>query len=213
MIVKRAAIGHSKHRNSYGLVGIELDTKESKIYIKLAKEWSRKDFRNIAFEISELYEKHDWGDTFIDQNTGEHFIDSLKKKFGMPIRVINTQKNLKDPKEIHKIKTMDKIEMSSWFLEQKQNHKIKFPTYDKTIKTLEEQVGSYSEIISESGSVDNYAPGDTHDHLIKALLISCFSVRKLLDGDDGVVYCGPLISETQRDPEREFDEAFGLSSY
>ena len=39
--MKLAAIVHSKHRNMIGLIGIEIDANEKKVYVKLARQWPR----------------------------------------------------------------------------------------------------------------------------------------------------------------------------
>ena len=41
--MKTVGIAYSKHRNAIGMVGNEVNIKEKKVRIKLAREWSRKD--------------------------------------------------------------------------------------------------------------------------------------------------------------------------
>ena len=65
--------------------------------------------------------------TIIDQQVGEFFIQDLRNH-DIPIQVITTQKDLKDPKLIEKIKVMDKIEMTHFVMVAlRQNHQIEFP--------------------------------------------------------------------------------------
>jgi len=206
-IIRLAAIAHSKHRNAIGLVGVEVDSELKKVYVKLARQWSRDKINEIPYEISKLFEKIRWGNTFIDQLTGQHFIQDLKRIHHMPIQIINTQKNLKDPDEIERVKTMDKIEMTQFMLTLRQNHQVEFPEKpSKTMKELEEQMALYSEHKTEAGNVDYYAPGDELDNLTKALLIDCFVARKYLRIGIGS-YVGSQIPEPDSD---SFDQIGGI---
>jgi len=188
-IIRLAAIAHSKHRNAIGLVAIQIDKDLKLIYVKLARQWPREKINEIPSEISKLYNQIKWGNTYIDQLTGQHFIQELKRVHQMPLRIINTQKNLKDPDDIERIETMDKIEMTQFMLTLRQNHKIKFPkTPSKTMSELELQMPLYSEHKTEAGNVDYYSPGDEKDNLTKALLIACFAARKYLNSGSGGFY-------------------------
>ena len=182
MIIKRAAISHSKYRNEFGIVGIEANSDIKKIRVKLARQWPRTQISTIPDRIASLYTKVQWGETYVDQLTGEHFIQDLKRQHKMLIRVINTNKNLKEPDEIERVKTMDKIEMVQWMVTVKQNHQIEFPEKPTSfMKELEAQMALFTEHKTESGNIDYFAPGDEFDNLTKALMIACFSVRKLID--------------------------------
>ena len=79
MIIRRAAISHSKHRNAFGLIGIEADSESKKIRVKLARQWPRIKINETLPAIAEIYNKINWDTTYIDQLTGEHFIQSLKE--------------------------------------------------------------------------------------------------------------------------------------
>lgn len=194
-----AAIGHSKFRNALGLVGIEIDSENNKIRVRLAKQWGREKLNIIPNQIGTLYNKIQWGDTFIDQLTGQHFIESLKRKEEMPIQVINTQKNLKDGDEIENVKIMDKVEMTQFMLLLRQDHVIEFPPKpSEDMRELEEQMTLYMEHKTEAGTIDYYAPGEELDSLIKALLIACFAARTYLNGYDGVIVMGPVRKKTPR---------------
>ena len=182
-IISLAAIAHSKKRNAIGLVGVDIDIELKKVYVKLARQWPRTMINEIPYKIAELFEKIRWGNTYIDQLTGQHFITDLKTR-KMPLRIINTQKNLKEPDDIERIITMDKIEMTQFMVVLRQNHQVLFPDNpSKTMKELEDQMPLYSEHATEAGNVDYYAPGDEKDNLTKALLIDCFAARKYLTGE------------------------------
>ena len=186
MIAKLAAISHSKHRNEFGIVGIEVNTKEKKIRVKLARQWPREQLNEIPLHIADLHEKKQWQDTYIDQLTGEHLIREIKRKHNLNIRVITTQKNLKDPHDIDRVRVMDKVEMVQWMIVMGQNHQIEFPPNpSKSMKELEIQMNVFAEKTTEAGGTDYFAPGDEYDNLVKALMIACFAARKQIriDGD------------------------------
>lgn len=195
--IKLAAIAHSKFRNMFGLVGIEVNTQQKKAYVKLARQWPRKMINEIPHEIGKLYNKVQWGDTYIDQQTGQHFIQDLKQMGKLRLKIITTQKNLKDPTEIENLHVMDRIEMTQFMLTLRQNHQVIFPNIpSKTMMDLESQMPLYSEHKTESGNIDYFAPGEELDNLTKALLISCFAARKYLKIGNVVMPVGGQIIET-----------------
>ncbi len=179
--IRLAAIAHSKHRNAFGLVGIEVNPQERKVYVKLVKQWDRNQLNEVPSIIGKLYSKIKWGVTYIDQQTGQHFITDLKRN-GLAMKIITTQKNVKDADEIEKIQTMDKIEMVQFMLTLRQKHQVEFPPQPSlSMKQLEKQMVLFSEKTTEAGNIDYFAPGNELDNLPKALLIACFAARKYLD--------------------------------
>ncbi|MBI1663422.1 MAG: hypothetical protein IS860_08030 [Nitrosopumilus sp.] len=179
--MKITAIAHSKHRNAFGLVGIEVDSNQKRAYVKMAKQWSRDKINTVPSEIAKLYREIKWSKTYIDQESGEHLIQDLRKSYNIPLKIITTQKKVKDPKGIEKITTMDKIEITQFMLTLMQNHQVKFPQNPSQIMAeLEHQIAVYSEHKTEQGSIDYFAPGEEKDNLTKALLICCFAARKQL---------------------------------
>ena len=196
MNLRLAAIIHSKHRNMFGLVGTEIDTEKKKAYVKLARQWSRTKINEIPSEVSRIYQKIKWKTTYVDQLTGQHFIQDLKSNH-VPVSVITTQKNLKDPHDIERIKVMDKIEMVQLMLSLRQNHQVEFPPApSKSMTELEEQFALFTEHKTEAGNIDYFAPGEELDSLVKALLINCFAARKYLTVKEIGVCVGGQIDET-----------------
>lgn len=212
MIVKRAAISHSKYRNEFGVVGIEANSDAKKIRVKLARQWPRTQINTIPEKIALLHSKVQWGQTYVDQLTGEHFIQDLRRQHKMQINVINTNKNLKEPDDIERVKIMDKIEMVQWMVTVKQKRQIEFPERPTSyMKELESQMALFTEHKTESGNVDYFAPGDEFDNLTKALMIACFSVRKLIDAGSDIEHIGggipnmPSIDHMLRTPDLRRD--------
>ena len=209
--MKITAITHSKHRDAIGLVGISINAKTKKVHPSLVRQWSRDNINTVPSEINTLYQKIKWEQTYIDQLTGEHFINELKNDYQIPLSVINTKKNLIDPKDIRKIKTMDKVEMTQFMLVLKQNHQIEFSTQPSIhMKELEHQWSLFSEHKTEAGNVDYYSPGDELDNLIKSLMIACFAARNILTGNTAPVYAGSLYQQRDitSDIEEQFNSAF-----
>ena len=175
---KVVAIAHSKHRNSFAIVGAEIVDKEKKIYLAFAKGWDRSNINNIADDIKEYFKKFKWQKTWVDQSTGEHLINEIRKK-GLKVGVINTQKEMKDPTGIKQTRIMDKVEMVQWMYEMKIGHHIKFPLHGtKNMNVLERQISVFGEHKTESGGMDYYAPGEEHDDYVRGLMILCFSARR-----------------------------------
>ena len=210
---KVVAITHTKLRNVFGLVGIELDPEKRLVYVRFAKQWSRQSINTMTTDISNIYKKIRWDSTLITQETGHHLIQALKQKHGMPIKVITTQKKIKETRDIERIRVMDIIEMTQLLLQLKLNHQIRFtenPAGD--LYELENQIAIFSEHTTEAGSVDYYAPGEALDSLTKSLMIACFSVRHEITGGTGDIVCGGLQgsgwknhSTTGEDMEIEID--------
>lgn len=201
--IRLTALAHSKHRNAIGMVGIEVEPIKQEISVRLAKQWPRNDLNKIAPEVAELYNKFQWFNTIIDFNIGDHVIQGLRRAGGMPIRIIHVQKKVKDRLEIERVRTMDIIEMTQFMLQQKLAHKIVFPKEPtKDMQELESQIALFSEMKTEAGGIDYYAPGDEFDNLTKALIIVCFGARPYLQ-TTGEVVGGPITKSKFAAPEAE----------
>ena len=183
---KCVALAQSKHRDHFALMGIEVRESEKKVDIALAKGWERHEISQIVPDVKRLLYQIGWRETWVDQSFGEHLIMDMRQE-GMHINVINTQKEMRDPSGINNRRVMDRIEMVQWMYEMKINHKISFPTIIKgrttTMSEVEHQLSTFSEHKTESGNIDYYAPGDEQDDFIRALMILCFSVRRLFLGN------------------------------
>ena len=203
MIIKHAAISHSKLRNEFGIVGVEADTVRRLVTIKMAEQWSRKELNRVPTYIKKLHNKKQWDVTYIDQSSAEHLINELKQM--LDLKIITTKKNMNDPKELKKIKVMDKVELVQWMLTLLQNKQLKTgkPPTDG-MKELYAQLGVFSENTTEAGGVDYFAPGDQYDNLVKALMIACFSVRKYIDGGDLSIRAGSIGRKRIKTPEDIF---------
>jgi len=198
MSQKIVAISHSKHRNMIGFVGIEVDTEKLIVYVRLAFQWSRNQINQIPQEIDDAYSKIKWDKLYIDQSTGEHFIKDIKRH-GVSVEVITTKKNLNEPNDIDRLLVMDKIEMTQLMLALKLKHRIQFPPNPNgTMREAISQVELFTEKKTEAGGIDYYAPGEELDSLTKSLMICCFAVRNILDGDDGIPVMGPVRKKPPR---------------
>ena len=182
--IKLAAIAYSKHRNIFGLVGVEILVKQKKIRVALAREWTREQINQMTPEIGELFRQMKWGDTYIDQLTGQSIITKLRSKEKMYLKIINTQKNVKNPDPIEQAIIMDMIDMAQYMIQIKINHQLEFPPKPtEFMLELEKQIGIFSEVKSERGGLDYLALGAGHDNLTRALIICCFAARKYIDGN------------------------------
>lgn len=175
------AFSHSKHRNAFGMIGIEIDEKKHVAYVRLAKQWDRADINSIPNDVNQIYKKVQWTDTFADQLIGQSLIRNIESKVEFIMHRITTQKNLKDPEDIEKIRVMDQIEMTQLLLSLKQDHKIQFPPNPtSTMLKLISQFELFTEHKTEAGNISYYAPGEELDNLTRALMICCFAGRHAL---------------------------------
>ena len=210
---KIVALAHSKFRNAIGMIGIEVDAEKHIAYVRLAKQWKREQINNIPADIKELYSNIKWDKTYADQLIGQHLIRAIESKTSLSVFTITTQKNLKDPEDVEKIKVMDVTEMSQLLLSLKLAHRIQFspePT-EEMIKAIK-QVEIFSEHTTEQGNVSYYAPGDELDNFTKALMICCFVGRhSLTQGEQPMII---QIGSTPKQPkpktpeEKMFGELF-----
>ncbi len=207
------AIHSGKHRKSYSFVGIEFDQKKDKIFVKMAKRWIGREFTKSINDITSMFLRFKLIEIVVDQNNmGEHNIQKLKQKHNIPISVINTQKNLKDPQDVRTAKTMDKIEMVDWFVNAKEEHKIIFQknTKDTQMLELEKQVSIFAEKMTESGTVDYYAPGEEYDDMVLALILACFKGRTWLGWDMKKIYEDYPTEEIHNDFEEMSQGTFSI---
>lgn len=176
------AFAQTKKRNIIGMVGIEIDLEKQITYVRLAKQWKRDDMARIPGDVKDLYDKIKWNTTYADQLVGQHLLKGIEYEAEIAIFAINTQKNIKEPEEEEGIKRMDLIEMTQFMLSLKQVHKIQFPKKPtKDMLQLIQQTEMFSEVITEQGSVNYYAPGEELDGLVKSLMICCFAGRPFIE--------------------------------
>ena len=180
-MTKRGAISYDKLRSHIGLVGIEIRSGDKNIYIKFIRQWRPDQINQLASDVAQLHEEFQWGDTYIEQESGEYLISMLKKEYNLPVKVISTQKKVKDPNDIERIKTMDKIEMTEFLRKLKLNGQLRFPKKPSPrMKQMEGQIEMFAKHTTEAGGIDYYAPGEEPDDLVKSLMIACFSVRNII---------------------------------
>lgn len=142
--IRVGAITHSKLRNELGLVGIEAVPSVKRVYCKLVRQWPLEKVNEIPGEVYHLYSKFRFQPTYLDQLSGEYIIAALKR-MEVPTEVITTQKNLKDPKLLKKIKVMDIIEMTELLSKLKRNGQIRFPTKPTVnMQILEHEIPFFS---------------------------------------------------------------------
>ena len=191
------AISHSKLRKTFGLVVCGLDEKNKKLYVGYALQWKRSQLKTIIPIIKRLHKNLNWDYIIMDQQSGEHFIKSLKSA-ELNVNVISTAKNVKEVKTIENLEVLDWVEMTQLFLILKDSHQIVFPEDSRILKKLEDQVPIFSEHITEAGAAAYYAAGEEPDDLIKSLILCGFSCRNQLTEDTGMPVCGPMYSGKQR---------------
>ena len=189
--MRRAAITHSKLRDVFGLVGIEATL--NRVTVKTAHQWDRKDMHRLPEDTSRFFRRLNWGKTYTDQLIGEHLITELRQ-FNVPMEVISTQKNMKDPHDLERIKRMDLVEAVQFVLSLLQKKILIFPKNpSKNMLELEEQMAMFTEKkTTEAGDVTYYGPGETIDCLPKALIIGCFSVRHIISRASRRAYFSPV---------------------
>lgn len=202
------ALSYTKQRTMFGLVGIEIVAQKRTAYVRLAKQWSRDDMNLIPKDIATLYNKIKWGSTMADQQVGQHMLRSIENELQTGLQIITTQKNLKDPENIEKLKVMDITEMTQLTLSTKQDHRIQFPKKPtKDMIKLMSQMELFTEHTTESGTVSYFAPGDELDCLPRALMICCFAGRNSLEHTQipALIQRGTIQQETA---EQSFEKFF-----
>lgn len=176
-----AAFTHSKHRDMFGLVGIEL--REGNAYVRLAREWTRDDINHIPARMASIYAKVMWDYLYMDVLAGDHLIKEMHHIHGMRVRLITTEKNVKDTDKIDRTRALDWIEMVQWFLSLTKQGKVRFPkTTEPGMRELNAEMNLFAEHKTEAGGMNYFAPGEEHDHFPRCLLIACFGARGRLQG-------------------------------
>ena len=177
---KIVGLAYSKLRNELGLVGVEVDVIKRNIIVKLARQWPSDDAVRMIGDVQAYYIKNRWDKFYVDQGVGEYLITTLKRA-GMGIRVMNTQKKVREGKKLRAAKTMDIIEMTEFLATLQRNRQLRFVrTPSRSMRELENQMPLFSKHATEAGGIDFYASGTEPDNLVRALLIACFGGRKLL---------------------------------
>ena len=182
--VRYTAICYTKLRDQLGMTGISVDPATSKAYVRLARHWERATAKmpTLAQTVSDMYAYAQWDMTYIEQETGEHIIDSLISGHGVPVETINTSKQVKEGDDISGIRIMDRVEMTEYLSYLLLTHAVQFPPAHTSthIDSLEAQMPFWSRHTTEAGSVDYYAPGEEPDDLVRSLMVCCFAARNHL---------------------------------
>lgn len=203
------AVSYTKQRTMFGMVGVEIDPKKRIAFVRLAKQWPRTKMNDIPGDIAQLHSRVKWGITIVDQQVGQHLIKSFEMAMGSQVQVITTQKNLKDPENIEKLKVMDITEMTQLTLSTKQDHRIQFPKKNHTEDMIDlmKQMEMFTEHVTEQGTVSYFAPGEELDCLPRALMMCCFAARNSLE--HGVM---PMMIKqgipSEQNPEESFHNYF-----
>lgn len=175
------AFSYSKKRDYFGMVGIQVDITKNTAFVRMARQWPRTRLAAMPSEIKQIYHKVKWHTTFADYKVGLHLIRDLENKLHLGIHTITTQKHLNDAKNIDRLQTMDMTEMVQLTLSLKQDKKIQWPAKcSNDMKQLIKQMETFTENITEQGTVSYYSPGDELDSLPKALMIALFANRVAL---------------------------------
>jgi hypothetical protein len=172
------AFAHSKKRDYFGMVGIEIEADNNTAFVRMAKQWSREQLNQMPQEIKQIYHRVKWHRTFADHQIGLHLIRNFENKLQLGIHTITTQKHLNDAENIDRLQVMDMTEMVQLTLSLKQDRKIQWPAkFSKDMGLLIKQIEMFTENVTEQGTVSYYAPGNELDALPKALMIALFGNR------------------------------------
>ena len=185
--IRITAITYTKLRDQIGMVGISIQpTVEQGMvaFVKLARHWEQatQKMPTLPDTVHRMWQRAKWGQTYIEQETGEHLIESLHAGHGVPVTTITTRKLITEPTDITNIKVMDRVEMTEYLSLLLLTHKVVFPPAETSVSitALETQMPFWSRHTTEAGAVDYYAPGEEPDDLVRALMVCCFAGRNYL---------------------------------
>ena len=202
--MRNVFVSHDKMRSNIGAVGAT--AKHNMVHINMAKRWDVKHTNGFLDDMFEMYQEIGWDNTYMDQELGEYIIQDLKQR-GIPVKVITTQKNLKDAKKIERVLVMDRIEMAEYLRSLKLAGKVKFAKNPSpALQQIEVQMPMFAKHTTEAGGVDYYAPGEEPDDLIRSLIGVCFSVRRMIViGAGGHTVLGGVRYPEGRGQYRDYD--------
>jgi hypothetical protein len=172
-----------KERDAFGVVLIKI--KNNDVVILGAERHQGIDYPIIEKWLASKY--RELQPTFIvieKNNTGVGVIDHLKHDYKVPIVSVVTSSYVKNEEKIHSGELMDKVEMSDFMLNLKQNHRIKFlkkSLASREILELKRQLETFAQFKTEAGRRSLRAPGQDHDDLVMALMLAIFIGRNYLE--------------------------------
>lgn len=167
---------------AFVLTRLEKLERDWKIYVLGAKGWKGEQYPVVESELAQIHTKKSLDFFVVEQNnTGINVIESLRLRYGIPVRSVVSSNRIKSAQVIRKGQTMDKFEMRAWIEEQRQFGRILFPK-QKTdgIKQLESQLASFVRKVTKSGTVTYSAEGSQHDDFVMALMVNLFFIRRKL---------------------------------
>lgn len=194
-MLKRTGLAYSKLRDRLSMCGVEIEDRKARV--RVVREWDAFKPDQCVADMAEYWTRYEWDATYIEQETGEYLIDGLKRA-GVPLRIITTQKKVKEAAKIRGVRVMDRVEATEFLRKLKIGGQIFWPRKrSDRMQEMFKQIGMFAKHSTEAGNVDYYSAGNEPDGLVRALMIVCFSARPLFGAYDGVTYVG------QYGPDRE----------
>jgi len=180
-------------RDAFAFVLLKYDKTDNVIYVMGAKGWKFKtgqiEYPEVEEYIAQIFNVYNLDFMVIEKNaSGVHVIQSMQRKFKMPVKSVTTSNNIKTDKVIRAGKTMDKTEMVGWINKKRLEGKIKFPK-KKTpgLLTLENQINSFVKKSTASRQITYSAEGEEHDDFVMAFMVNLFYVRRWIMKDFGTI--------------------------
>jgi len=201
-------------RDAFAFVLLKYDKTDNVIYVLGAKGWKFKsgqiEYPEVEEYVANIFTQYNLDFMVIEKNaSGVHVIQSMQRKFHMPIKSVTTSNNIKTDKVIRAGKTMDKTEMVGWINKKRLEGKIKFPR-KKTpgILTLENQLNSFIKKATASRQITYSAEGEEHDDFVMAFMVNLFYIRRWIMKDFGIVK--RRVLSTKSDSKTSIDLGSGV---
>ena len=169
--------------DSFGIAGINADTRNGQIYPKYAREFKRTPFGVVAATMAPIIERI--RPDFVGLETNNQGPEALEafRAAGINARGITTTGRL-SPKKRIKWQSMDKTYTVQWIRSLQKRGRITWPKDPSPgMRTLEIQILNYKERREYHGGY-RYEAGRGHDDVVMAFILACHMARIYMERAD-----------------------------
>lgn len=174
--------GHDIRNDPFAVVGAQFDIQKYKIQWRLAKQFKRDSFQNVAMYLKGVKKKVN--PNFMGMETNNNGKDILKlfnQKYKLGIHGVTMSNNLTE-----KTRTMgyavDKNFITHWFKERYDDNMMEFPENPtEDMKEFMEQIPKIVPVMTANGSTTYKAYRGQHDDLFVAALHCCNIIRLFIE--------------------------------
>lgn len=181
--------GIDKNKKNYGFVGIEIDSDNKTISVRISKMWSREDIATIPGEVKRIFSLSGFprsnDGSYADPQMSIDLIRDLEGAIQQQVITLPFTNNVFDFEKLDQQKKLDIPAAVQLLYDLLKQDRVFFPKKPNPgIDELTRQIGIFNESITEHGTAFYGSVGEELDCNVRALLICLSAGRHLLSAQE-----------------------------